>query len=598
MKILKIILISVFALVFLLFIAAVILLKTFDINRYKGQIVSQAGTLLRRKVDFDKASLNISLRSGISLKVNNLVIGEDHAFGKEDFLFVKQAYFAVDVLKFLRKKEISVPGILIDSCRVIIIRAKDGAINAATLAGTVNSQKTAAPLAIPALLVDSLTLKNASITYIDRTFEPELNILVSDLNAQVTRFSLFEAFPFSVEASVLSNKKNISVTGKAKVDLKTNQVIITELKGETELSLIALDKIPIVLPMTKGVVLPKSAKGKLVFSLAKLIAGPQGLVDMDALVSLENGSLSFKEIAVPVSDMQATMKITKDNILLDKASVKIGGGEIICSGKIQDYMLKQDFSFSAEAKNLKIQEIADQQASPVKAEGVISGLMKVKGLGSTPEMVKNSLNAEGEFSLEKTKLKDLNVLSVVLGKISPVPGLAQKIESSLPEALKQKLTRAETMFTDTRIPVNFSGGRLLMKEAVLVSEDFLFKASGQANLDATYSMEGAFLIQPALSSSMINAVPQLQYLLNGEKQIYLPLKVKGKAADVQFDVDIEYIAKRLLEGQASTEINKAIDKVFRVKGDSSGQQDVSPDGQNKNLDIKNAVNDILNKIIK
>lgn len=595
MKILKIILISVLVLVILLFIAGVIFLKTFDVNRYKGQIIGQASVLLNRKVDFDKASLNISLKSGISLKVDNLIIGDDPAFSKEDFLAVKQAYFAVDVLKFLRKKEISVPGIIIDSCQVIIIRAKDGAINAATMAGTVNSQKTAAPLAIPAFLVDSLTLKHASITYIDRTFEPELNIVVSDLNVKVTQFSLFEAFPFSITASVLSDKKNISVTGKAQVDLKTSQVIITELKGTTELSLIALDKIPAALPMTKGAVLPKSIKGELVFSLTKLIAGAQGLLDMDALVNLEKGSLSFKEMAVPVSDAQAVMQITKDNILLDKASVKIGSGEVICSGQIQDYMLKQDFTFTAEAKNIKIQEIANQQTSPVKAEGVISGLIKVKGLRFTPEMAKNSLNAQGEVTLEKTKLKDLNVLSIVLGKISPIPGLAQTIEESLPEALKQKLTRAETMFTDTKIPVNFSGGQLLMKEAVLTSEDFLFKASGQADLAAVYSLEGAFFIQPELSSSMINVVPQLQYLLNTEKQIYLPLKVKGKAADVQFDVDIEYIAKRLLEGQASKEINKVVDNIFGQKDGLSDQQGAVSQEQEK---IKNAVSDILNKIIK
>ena len=111
-------------------------------------------------------------------------------------------------------------------------------------------------------------------------------------------------------------------------------------------------------------------------------------------------------------------------------------------------------------------------------------------------------------------------------------------------------------------------------------------------------LEGDFLIQQELSSSIINAVPQLQNLLNNDKQIYFPLKVTGKGADVKFSVDTEYIAAHLIGEEAAKEIYKAIDKVFGQKDAAGAAQSAPPEGQDKQTDIKNAVNDILKGVIK
>lgn len=181
MKILKIALISIAGLIVVMVIVAVIFIKTFDVNRYKPQIIGEASKALERQVDFQKAYLGISLFRGIELKISNLSISEDPAFGKGEFLAVKNISVGVDVWGYILQKKISITSILIDSPKITLIRQKDSSFNVATIAKPaeagkeiVKSSPATAALAIPAILISSIRTTNGTLTYIDYSFEPPL----------------------------------------------------------------------------------------------------------------------------------------------------------------------------------------------------------------------------------------------------------------------------------------------------------------------------------------------------------------------------------------------------------------------------------------
>lgn len=162
MKILKAILISLIILIIIFILAAVIFVKTFDVNRFKPQIIAQANKALNRKVDFERAKLGISLRYGISLKIVNLSISEDPAFGEGEFLAVKEVSCGLNLPDYIFQKEVNVPGILIDSARITVIRKKDNTFNVQSITQSAQPlSKTSVPaavktIALPALLINSL----------------------------------------------------------------------------------------------------------------------------------------------------------------------------------------------------------------------------------------------------------------------------------------------------------------------------------------------------------------------------------------------------------------------------------------------------------
>ncbi|MDD5347847.1 MAG: AsmA family protein, partial [Candidatus Omnitrophica bacterium] len=250
MKIIKVILVSLVVIVVVAVVGLIIFIKTFDVMKYKPQIVEQAQAALGRSVDFEKAALGISLRQGISVKINNLSVAEDPKFAKGDFLTVKEVSLGLDALGLLQNK-VNIPSVIIDSARVSIIRDKDGAINAAAIAQPKKEESApAAPVspqsrtdgpslfaavayarqpaipapALPAVNIASLQVMNSTVVYLDRMFEPALSVEVTDFDAQVRGFSLDRQFSFTARAAVLSRKQNINVIGSAQLAMKTNSV--------------------------------------------------------------------------------------------------------------------------------------------------------------------------------------------------------------------------------------------------------------------------------------------------------------------------------------------------------------------------------------
>lgn len=607
MKILKITFISFMVLVLVVIAAAIIFVSTFDVNRFKPQILSEASKALNRKVYFEKASLGISLFQGISLKISNLAIAEGSALEKGNFLTVKDISLAVDAWKYIFKKEVSIPNVLIHSYAVTIIRQKDGSLNVRTIGQSgqkakesAKSAQTQTPQVLPAVLISSLRGTSGTVTFIDQTREPALRLEVSQLNFSLNNISLAKPFPFTVEAAFLSAKKNIKLAGKAQVNLKANEVTISEFKATTELSDIALEKIPAVFALKQGTVLPVSLKGEAGISLNNLTVGSGGLTSLSGEAFLANGFLQFKEMNSPIKDLNLHMNITNNKVILDKANLSIGKGVINASGTIDDYLAKQEYSIEGEAKNLAVEELIVQDNSPVKAQGLISSSLKLKGQGFSPEALKSNLSGEAVASVVQAKLKDMNLLRAVLDKISIIPGLAQRVEAGLPERYRQKLAKQDTEISDIKMPMTIENGRVVVKDVVMEADEFIFNCSGEIGFDSAYALQGLFLIPQELSASMVAQVSELQYFLNDDKQIYVPLKILGKGGKPQLVVDIEYLAKRLLMNQAKQQLFKALDKAIGTKGqapDTTGGDTSQPDTNQKSTG-EEIIGNILDSIFK
>ncbi len=610
MKFVKITLISTGILALVLLTGAVIFVSTFDVNRFKPRIIEEAGKLLHRGVNFDKAWLTLSFAQGVSLKVSNLSIADDPLFAKGAFLTVNDISLAVDVPAYLFQKKIRIPEVFIDSARVTIRREKNGSLNVQSIAAPAQPPAQGADLApdpapvpVPPLLVDSLKGSRSTLIYIDRSFEPPLNLVVSDLSFSLSGISLTEPFAFSVEASFLSEKKNIALAGKARMDLAAGEIIISELKALSDISDIALKNIPAVFPMIKDAVLPESLKGNAQVMVKKMAAGAKGLVLLDADAALTGGVIQLKELASPIKAIDVRARITQKDIVFDKVSAVIGEGQITGSGFLDEYMSKQLYGFEADGRTIRLQDLVISDDLPFKVEGIVSAKIKLKGAGCNPQAVKSTLTGDADIAVTGAKLKGVNVLRKVLDRISVIPGLSEKVEAGLPDRFKQDLKSKDTDLSDIKLPITIENGSFLAQDASFGTDAFMFKGSGQASFDGAYSLEGSFFITKELSLSMAESVSELQYLLNENKEISFPLKVSGKAAQKpKLSVDTNYIAGQLVETQAKQQIFKAIDKYLGPKETAPGATEQPAGGGQEATSqkdaVKEAVGNLLDKILK
>lgn len=220
MKIFKIILITFVVLIVVGIIGVFVFLKTFDIDRFKPQIISGAGVALGRTVDFEDIDLRVSLKRGVHLTLKQLTIRDDPAFQNGDFLTVENISLGVGIMPLLRKRQILISDIYIHSPHCVIIREKDGQINIQSLGKHVSLKKDSIPafqevaLSVPFIFAETIAVEDGKLTYIDRSSEPEFVLDVSQVRLKVDRFSLSESFPFTLEAAYLSPQPNIFIKGE------------------------------------------------------------------------------------------------------------------------------------------------------------------------------------------------------------------------------------------------------------------------------------------------------------------------------------------------------------------------------------------------
>ncbi len=105
-------------------------------------------------------------------------------------------------------------------------------------------------------------------------------------------------------------------------------------------------------------------------------------------------------------------------------------------------------------------------------------------------------------------------------------------------------------------------GRIKLEPIEIEADGFLFSGKGEIDFQQRLALEGLFFIPSDLSSSMVENVSQLQYLLDENEEIRIPLKVSGKAPEIKFAVDLEYIGNKFIEKKTSEGLEKILDKLL------------------------------------
>jgi uncharacterized protein involved in outer membrane biogenesis len=380
MKIIKIALITFVSLLALIIVAVIVLVMTFDINRYKPQIIKEANKVLNRQIDFSNAGLRLSLRNGVIVQVSDLVIGDDPRVHAGDLLTAKKISLAVDVLGYIFDKEVNVSCVAIDSAHVTVIRQKDGSLNVDNIARTSgntikdetqgNSQT---PVPLPVSLASSFTMRNCMVSYIDHSTSPFQEIDVTDVDISVKEISLAEPFRFTIDGSVLSARQNIHVEGMLRIDLDQSEFTLNEWETTTDLSDIILEKLPSAFPAIDSGVVPERLSGNVACGVEHVIVGEQGISSFVSKVTLCNGAVLLDAIGCPIDNIELFTEISPTSVVLNNMSADIGGGVIAATGTIDDYAANQVYTMKLNATGIKLQELLARDATPAQAEGIIAG---------------------------------------------------------------------------------------------------------------------------------------------------------------------------------------------------------------------------------
>lgn len=238
MKKIKIFLISLAGLVVVLSIAAVIAIKVFlPEDKVKTLITDYARTNLNREVTFDKLSIKFI---GIDLK--NFKMSEKSTLADGTFIKADDFIVKVSPLPLLAKK-VKISRILLDSIDINITKDENGLFNFDDIIKSFQSEESQ-PEQKPEetksssgsfdLNIHRFDIKNANITYIDKTSNLEASI--KNFNLKTRDFSFTDIFSCetSFDLAVKQNKLDISLPLSAKFKTNLNNFDMDKLYLDVE----------------------------------------------------------------------------------------------------------------------------------------------------------------------------------------------------------------------------------------------------------------------------------------------------------------------------------------------------------------------------
>ena len=588
MKILKIFLISFFICVVFVFVGALVFIKTFDVNKYKPQIIKQAQKALRRNVSMGHISLDLSLDKGISLNVKDFTVADDSLFSSENFLRVKEIQLGVDILAFLARREIVISKVDVRRPQVVLIRNKEGVVNVLTIAKkpgssaepsdlpsaeaqnpSIKPEQDTAPSHLPPVFIQSLQLDDGTIIYNDLTSEPPVSVEISQVQFTVKDFSLTDPFDFSLKAALFSAAKNIDIKGSAQINLDTASVTLSDIRFKSDLSNISLSKLEDSLPMIKTAGIQEIG-GDLDIEADKAVVGPSGLTKLSLEGELKNGRKRLVQLPIPITDITVNFTMTEKEARIRESSFRLGKGNVRFEGFVDDYLKAREFHLEAKTDGLELAEIIPQEDQPVRLSGKLADELTIEGKDFTPQTL-NNLTGKSNITVKEGRLKNINILKVVLSKVSMIPNLVEDVEQNLPEKYKEQMNDKDTSFNRIDFKTVVRDGALYVDEGIVETDAFSLLGRGEIGFDSTLSLDAHIVVQQDLSESMAKSAPLLQYILDEQGRIFIPVTVSGKIPNLIFFPDLNYLTKRMYETQGKAELEKVLDKVFGREEDPGAQ---------------------------
>ena len=183
-------------------ILAVAAIRLFvDANTFRPMIESRLSAAFSRKVTV--GALSLSIMTG-SLVANDLAIAEDPKFGQAPFFTAKRLRIGVQMKPLIFDRQLIVRSFEVDSPQIHLIRAEDGSWNFSALSHGASSRNVTQTAALPALSVSLITIRDGSAMIETLPLQNKPRIY-DHLDVKLEHFSLAEAFPFTVGASLPGN---------------------------------------------------------------------------------------------------------------------------------------------------------------------------------------------------------------------------------------------------------------------------------------------------------------------------------------------------------------------------------------------------------
>jgi uncharacterized protein involved in outer membrane biogenesis len=507
-------------LLFLLFIAILLLPFLIDLNAHKNRVLPIVEEKLHRKVEIVYMGLN--LWPGIGIKLRQVRIQDDPSFSRRTFFSTEDLTLRLRLLPLLHR-QVEVVSMTLKRPEVVLVENAQGVLNAATMGGsgpssasptTSSGERSPGPGQFLGLLeLDRLEIQRGKVSYFKHSNSPapspqyeieDLDLTVTDLGLNKTAY---------VKASMaLPPSGHIELTAQAgplTPDLLPKNVSIELKTGQSDLKLDG-----------------GSQKQVWVFRLSSR------RLDSEDFAGLTQEGLPA---GVELLGLSGTVKLDKDKVAVSSLVGKIFGGQATLSGVSRVSSAARPFQGDLEIKNLQIGQALDALSS---TKGVLTGTGKMElslqGSGTDWGSLSKNLRGHGTLKVVDGELPKSRLVEQVLTAIQ----IFGRSSAKSPASERGTVTAFSVL--DGKFEIR--QGNIHWESINMIAKEFELKAHGTVGMDQRLDLQGEMILSEDLSRK-VREGGLADILLVREGRLNVPLQVKGTLDRPSVTVNAKEVGK-------------------------------------------------------
>jgi AsmA protein len=505
-----------------------------DVNRFKPTLETDLSTALGRKVQI--GNIQLALLSG-AVKVDNLSIADDPAFGGAPFLQAKELAAGVALQPLIFSKKLEVSSFTITDPQVTLLRSPSGTWNFSSLGA--GSKPKAGDTSNPAdFSVQKISIVNGTVT-VGRIGPGGKTQTYQNVNLDAADLSYTTQFPFHLTAKTPGNG-SVKIDGNAG-PLNQTDASLTPLTTQIDVQNVDLASTGFV-DASSGLAGLVSFNGDLA-SDGKQITS-KGTVKAEKIKLAAHGSASRVPLNIDY-DTNYSMKDESGN--LKSGEVHIGKALAHLAGTFNNSGTMASVQMKLSGEGMPVSDLE----GVLPAVGITlpsgaslqSGTLAVNLAVSGPA---DKLTITGPVNLSNAKLAGFNLKSK-LGALSSLTGLGGPGGSD---------TDIQTL--SVNVHVDPQGTQAQNINLVVPA---IGTVTGNANVSATQQLDCKMVAKVTASGGLVGgAASALSSFTGGggnAKSLTVPFTVKGTTSNPVFVPDVSGAVNNLVKSSLGNTGNAA-----------------------------------------
>lgn len=584
MKFFKVLLIFILVLIVLLGIAVFVAVQTIDAERIKGIAEDRITAALHRPATIKDLELGLSWKNGLNFAASGVVI--------KDLFQVDRMQLKLDARRFMTKKEIVIPTILIERPEIEWTPAsREGLpIGEQPQDGTPGEEKKETPETeeITEFEIQEIIIRDGRFHFQDAVDGRPVDVTVSRLNVSITDFALDRPFPYKLDFGLMTGEKTLAdIAGQAVILTASRQLMVKQLDVTVFLKNLDLEALRRLAPEIQDSGLQAIEDGQLTFKVPELLIGEKGLKDLRIEGLLSDLRIRTEQIPVPVT-VDAQVNADRQQAQLDNLRVGIGKGSLSGTALVKDYMGAQEFRADVSLKEVQLAELVDLSDMNLQFRAELNGTLEAAGTGFDEAALQKNLRGTSRLQLKEAIIQDFNMLDYVLGqlpqavKLGGIENLFTGLRSNLGARYQDQFAKKDTEFKVTDIVVNIAAGHMIVQQTDFGADGYFVRASGDLGLDGRLELRSEMFVSPEVSKDWMAKVSGLDILKDQSGRIRIPFReYRGPVTALGPPLpDLKDFAKQYYESRGKQELKgvllKALDLEELAAPAVTGTQQLEP----------------------